>query len=111
MKSLIGITKKRRNIQQSYNVKNNISPKTIFKSTEDIEKSTVVALQDDLIEDKDLEINENDLNLVELKDLIKKFERKMLNYAKELKFENAALMRNKVDNLKKQLSDYNKGDR
>ena len=111
MKSLIEITKKRRNIQQSYNVKNNISPKTIFKSTEDIEKSTVVALQDDLIEDKDLEINENDLNLVELKDLIKKFERKMLNYAKELKFENAALMRDKVDNLKKQLSDYNKGDR
>ena len=111
MKSLIEITKKRRNIQQSYNVKNNISPKTIFKSTEDIEKSTVVALQDDLIEDKDLEINKNDLNLVELKDLIKKFERKMLNYAKELKFENAALMRDKVDNLKKQLSDYNKGDR
>ncbi len=111
MKSLIEITKKRRNIQQSYNVKNNISPKTIFKSTEDIEKSTVVALQDDLIEDKDLEINENDLNLVELKDLIKKFERKMLNYAKELKFENAALMRDKIDNLKKQLSDYNKGDR
>ena len=111
MKSLIEITKKRRNIQQSYNVKNNISPKTIFKSTEDIEKSTVVALQDDLIEDKDLEINKNDLNLVELKDLIKKFERKMLNYAKELKFENAALMRDKVDNFKKQLSDYNKGDR
>ena len=111
MKSLIEITKKRRNIQQSYNIKNNISPKTIFKSTEDIEKSTVVALQDDLIEDKDLEINKNDLNLVELKDLIKKFERKMLNYAKELKFENAALMRDKVDNLKKQLSDYNKGDR
>ena len=111
MKSLIEITKKRRNIQQSYNVKNNISPKTIFKSTEDIEKSTVVALQDDLIEDKDLEINENDLNLVELKDLIKKFERKMLNYAKELKFENAALMRDKIDDLKKQLSDYNKGDR
>tara|TARA_B100002052_G_scaffold205742_1_gene188026 strand:- start:1371 stop:3383 length:2013 start_codon:yes stop_codon:yes gene_type:complete len=111
MKSLIEITKKRRNIQESYNIKNNISPKTIFKSTEDIEKSTVVALQDDLIEDKDLEINENDLNLVELKDLIKKFERKMLNYAKELKFENAALMRDKIDNLKKQLSDYNKGDR
>ena len=111
MKSLIEITKKRRNIQQSYNIKNNISPKTIFKSTEDIEKSTVVALQDDLIEDKDLEINKNDLNLVELKDLIKKFERKMLNYAKELKFENAALMRDEVDNLKKQLSDYNKGDR
>ena len=111
MKSLIEITKKRRNIQESYNIKNNISPKTIFKSTEDIEKSTVVVLQDDLIEDKDLEINENDLNLVELKDLIKKFERKMLNYAKELKFENAALMRDKIDNLKKQLSDYNKGDR
>ena len=111
MKSLIEITKKRRNIQESYNIKNNISPKTIFKSTEDIEKSTVVALQDDLIEDNDLEINENDLNLVELKDLIKKFERKMLNYAKELKFENAALMRDKIDNLKKQLSDYNKGDR
>ena len=30
---------------------------------------------------------------------------------KELKFENAALMRDEVDNLKKQLSDYNKGDR
>ena len=53
MKSLIEITKKRRNIQESYNIKNNISPKTIFKSFEDIEKSTVVALQDDLIEDKD----------------------------------------------------------
>ena len=111
MKNLITITSDRREIQKKYNIKHNISPKTIFKSSEDIEKSTVVALQNDIIEDKDLEINENDLNIVELKDLIKKFERKMLNYAKELKFENAALMRNKIDNLKKQLSDYNKGEK
>ena len=111
MKNLIAITSERREIQKKYNIKHNISPKTIFKSSEDIEKSTEVALQNDIIEDKDLEINENDLNIVELKDLIKKFERKMLNYAKELKFENAALMRNKIDNLKKQLSDYNKGEK
>ena len=37
---------------------------------------------------------------MELKDLLKKYERKMLDYAKDLRFEEAALIRDKIDKLK-----------
>ena len=47
------------------------------------------------------EIDLHDLDLVEWKDKVKEIERKMLNYAKELQFEKAALLRDQLDKLKK----------
>ena len=108
MQKLINITKERRKIQKTYNKKHNVEPKTILKSIEEIESSTIVVKQSEIVEDLDLDIEEKDLNIIELKDLIKKLERKMLNYAKELKFENAGLARDKISKMKEQLNTYKK---
>lgn len=43
MKTLIDETERRRTIQHEYNVEHNITPRTVFKSEEDILKATAVA--------------------------------------------------------------------
>ena len=106
MQKLIDITEDRRKIQSAYNKKHKIKPKTIFKSDDQIKNSTIVAKESEFLDDSDLNIDEKDLDVIELKDLIKKLERKMLNYAKELKFENAAFTRDKINKMKDQLKTY-----
>jgi len=106
MQNLIDITRKRRKIQHAYNLKHNITPKTILKSDEEIKNSTIIAKDEKFIKDVDLKLPEKDLDIIETKDLIKKFERKMLNYAKELKFEEAAFLRDKIDKLKQELQTF-----
>ena len=109
MQNLMDITDKRRKIQHAYNLKHHITPKTILKSDEEIKNSTIVAKDEKFIKDVDLKFPEKDLDIIETKDLIKKFERKMLNYAKELKFEEAAFLRDKIDKLKQELKTFKKG--
>ena len=77
-----------------------------MKSDEEIKNSTIVAKDERFIKDVDLKFPEKDLDIIETKDLIKKFERKMLNYAKELKFEEAAFLRDKIDKLKQELQTF-----
>ena len=43
------------------------------------------------------------LDGLEIKEMIKKIERKMLNYAKEFQFEKAAILRDKIIKLKNEL--------
>ena len=101
MKYLIDETNKRRKIQITYNKKNNITPKTILKNVEQIKSTTVVADKDinDII-DLDDKIELNNIDAIEWKDKVKEIERKMLNYAKELQFEKAALLRDQLEKLK-----------
>ena len=102
MKHLIEETDRRRKIQIAYNKKNNIIPKTIIKNIEEIKSSTVVADKDlDEIIYLDDTIELEDIDSVEWKDKVKEIERKMLNYAKELQFEKAALLRDQLEKLKK----------
>jgi excinuclease ABC subunit B len=101
MKHLIDETDRRREIQIEYNKNNNITPKTILKNIDEINSSTVVADKDiHKIIESDEEIKLNDFDSIELKDKIKEIERKMLNYAKELQFEKAALLRDQLEKLK-----------
>ena len=102
MKFLINETKKRRAVQIKYNKENNITPKTILKNIDEIKSSTVVADKDinEIIE-LDEQIEFNDIDSIEWKDKVKEIERKMLNYAKELQFEKAALLRDQLEKLKK----------
>ena len=79
-----------------------------MKSDQEIKNSTIVAKDENFIKDVDLKLPEKDLDIIETKDLIKKFERKMLNYAKELKFEEAAFLRDKIDKLKQELKAFKK---
>ena len=64
MKYLIDQTNSRRKIQNRYNKKNNITPKTILKNIDEIKSTTVVA-------DNDIEeiINDDILNIIENKKL------------------------------------------
>jgi len=101
MKSLIDETSRRRKIQQDYNIKNNITPETILKSADEINNTTIVANNSiDKILDENDDIILPDIDSIEFEDKVKKIERKMLNYAKELKFEEAAILRDYLDKLK-----------
>ena len=104
VKHLIDETEKRRKIQIDYNNKNNITPKTILKNLDEIKSSTIVADKEigEIIElEQKMELD--DLDTLELKDKVKEIERKMLNYAKELQFEKAALLRNQLEKIKKNI--------
>tara|TARA_Y100000768_G_scaffold169745_1_gene127082 strand:- start:1248 stop:3248 length:2001 start_codon:yes stop_codon:yes gene_type:complete len=101
MKSLIDETSRRRKIQQDYNIKNNITPETILKSADEINNTTIIANNSiDKILDENDDIILPDIDSIEFEDKVKKIERKMLNYAKELKFEEAAILRDHLDKLK-----------
>ena len=100
MQHLIDETERRRKIQIAYNQKNNIVPETIIKNIEQIKSSTVVADKEiDEIIDLGDEIEIENIDSVEWKDKVKEIERKMLNYAKELQFEKAALLRDQLEKL------------
>ena len=104
MKSLIDETSRRRKIQQDYNIKNNITPETILKSADEINNTTIVAnnTMDKILDEND-DIILPDIDSIEFEDKVKKIERKMLNYAKELKFEEAAILRDHLDKLKEKI--------
>ena len=101
MQYLINETKRRRIKQKQHNDDNNIIPKTIFKTNDEIENTTIVANNsiDKIIEIKE-DVQLSNIDSIEIKDLAEKIERKMLNYARELKFEEAALLRDQLDQLK-----------
>lgn len=80
MKDAIGETRRRRKIQQEYNKKHNITPKTIVKPIADLIEITG-------------EIKEKDISKVDTKTRIKQLEEEMLRLAKNLEFEKAAKVR------------------
>ncbi len=101
MQYLIDETDRRRKIQKQYNKDNNIKPRTILKSKDEINNITIVANNsiDKVLEEPE-EIELSNIDALEFKEMIKKIERKMLNYAKELRFEEAALLRDHLDKIK-----------
>ena len=78
---------------------------TIFKSIDQISLSTSVAdeREDEMIkaiDSNDLNINFENMDKVEMQDLIISFERKMKKAAENMKFEVAAIYRDKIKELK-----------
>ena len=98
MQNLIDETDRRRSIQKAYNKEYNITPKTITKSLEEVRQSTMIA-QDPEVADS-IKIEENDIDSVEINDLLDKLNRKMLQCAKKLQFEEAAMLRDKINKIK-----------
>ena len=103
MEKVISETNRRRIIQNNYNIKNNIIPKSIIKSNEQIFVSTSVADSDN---ESDNSINHNyyeDFDKGVGVDLLKK---EMLNAAKDLDFEKASKIKDYLDSIKKLWKEY-----
>jgi len=101
MKEAIEETQRRRSIQQAYNTEHGITPTTIKKSVQDI----LVRMQEDKkrAEEVNIQVMRDSYNIVEPKSrkkLIKALERQMLEHAKNLEFEEAAVLRDEIERLK-----------
>lgn len=92
MKRAIDETARRREIQIAYNVANNITPKTIEKKIASIVESDKMLPLDPV----EKELSEEDLS-----SLIKLKEVEMKEAAKDLRFEEAAIIRDQISSLKK----------
>ena len=92
MEKAISETNRRRKIQEEYNEKNGIIPKTIKKSVRDNIKVTDV---------KDIEVEYKLEKSEDIKQTISKLTDEMLKCATEMEFEKAAELRDKIRELEK----------
>lgn len=103
MDNLIIETKRRRKVQKSYNVKNNIVPKTINKSIDEIMLSTSVAgsAKEEEIISKDQ--NFEDMTLQDRENILLELRKEMINSAENLDFEKAAKLRDEIDSFERSM--------
>ncbi|HZY66143.1 MAG TPA: excinuclease ABC subunit UvrB [Rubrobacteraceae bacterium] len=103
MKTAIGETNRRREIQTSHNERNNIEPRTITKGVSDI---LIAAEAKGLYKaGKKKAAREAPRDPGELQNLIADLEAEMLEAAEELKFEYAAKLRDEIKDLERQLQE------
>jgi len=101
MRVAIGETNRRRAIQMAYNVEHGITPTTIKKSVQDIlERHKEEKIDTTLDEVSLLKKTHNMLVPEQRKSLIKALEQRMLEHAKNLEFEEAALLRDEIARVK-----------
>ena len=100
MQNLIDETDRRFKIQSEYNKKNGITPKTIYKSVDEIKLTTAVAdAKGEYIVEEKLNIDLSTLDGMETKEILEQLKRKMKKCAKELQFEQAAILRDKIEKI------------
>ena len=97
MRRAIEETERRRRIQETYNEEHGIEPEGIHKAIRDItDRVKQVAEQKG-------EYNVGDIPKEEIARLIKDFEKQMKDAARNLEFEKAALLRDRVVELRREL--------
>ena len=94
-------TKRRRKIQQAYNEEHGITPTTIKKAVRDLIAISKAAENDIRDIGKDIE----SMDARELNKLTKELQKKMHKAAAELNFEEAAVLRDRMMEIKKMLLD------
>ena len=94
MERAIKETNRRRSVQEEYNKKHGITPQTIRKSVRDTIKASIV---EDL--DSSLAISKDE----SVEDIINKLTDEMLKFARQMEFEKAAELRDKIKELEKML--------
>lgn len=100
MKKAIDETDRRRQIQEKYNEQNNIDPKGIVKKVRDVIEATKVA-EDHVKYGIDSKIDE--MREEEIKESIERLEEEMQEAAKNLQFERAAEIRDKIMELRNKI--------
>lgn len=101
MAEAIEETEHRRSVQMAYNKAHGITPKTIRKAVEDILERQVEESVE--IAKEDVKIVRSSYNLLVEKDrkkYVKDLEKRMLEYAENLEFEKAALLRDEIQAIK-----------
>ncbi len=111
MDKVIKETERRREIQAEYNKENNIEPKTVYKTLEEIMSATIVADSKPKTEygkenhEKKSALGilidpvKNKINREQRKELIDQLRQEMINAAKDLEFERAAELRDEIQKL------------
>ena len=94
IKKAISETNRRRKIQQEYNIKHGITPKTVQKSV----RETI-----SIIKQEDIGIEYKLENKEDIKETISKLTDEMLMFASQMEFEKAAELRDKIKELEKLL--------
>jgi len=100
MKRAIDETNRRRQIQEAYNEKHNISPVGITKAVHDITERLANVAQDEKKSPRSARELAASMEQRELERMIKEMENQMKAAAKELEFERAAMLRDQVYELK-----------
>ncbi len=102
MKQAISETEHRRQVQMAYNQEHHITPKTIVKEVQDIIERENKDEQENF--KQDLKIQKAGYNLLEKADrkkYVKALEKQMLECAKDLKYEEAAMIRDEIERVTK----------
>jgi len=101
MKNAISETERRRKMQQAYNLEHGITPRTISKKIQDIlERHKEERIEASQGEIEMLRHTHNLLVPEQRKSLIKELEKLMFKHAKNLEFEQAAIIRDEISKLK-----------
>ncbi|HHU37038.1 MAG TPA: excinuclease ABC subunit B [Treponema sp.] len=102
MTEAISETNRRRAIQEAWNEKNNITPTTIKKAIGDILTRETQIKRDGADTESSILIKSHNLLIPsERKRLIGKLEKQMAEYAEILQFEQAAVIRDRIEEIKK----------
>ena len=102
MRRAIDETDRRREIQEQYNLENKITPRSIFKEVKDITdrvKELTVA-DEDGVSEGGVSYDLSGLSRKARKGLISDLEKQMLQASKQLKFEKAAHLRDRIKELR-----------
>ncbi|AEE26523.1 excinuclease ABC subunit UvrB [Francisella hispaniensis] len=104
MKKAMDETLRRRQLQDEYNKKHNITPKTIIKNIDDMLDSSPEMQKRAYKNNLRLKVDDVDvsaiLGMTEAAKVIKALEKRMRAYAKELEFEKATTIRDKITEIK-----------
>ncbi len=104
MNYLITETTRRRNVQETFNKKHGITPKTIYKSVDNIMKTTAVA--DNYSEqryDTKFKRKGSDFDELDKQMAVEIMRQEMMEAAEKLEFEKAAHLRDEIDKMEKEL--------
>jgi excinuclease ABC subunit B len=102
MQKAIDETNRRRNVQELFNKKHNITPRGINKKIDDI-MQTGYKTKNNKQKKAKIKLPPDEYKFLsdqEVFSKIKKLDKQMLDYAKNLEFEKAAAVRDKIDELK-----------